>query len=138
MYVSLVASHRDPEWYRSAHMEFGGCSAVNVDSSTEWLELYAGSLVLIQNVLNLTIINYLALYIIYSSCSIGVSIFHDGRYYNHSYNHGYYNQLPPVRTGFVTCNGNEPNISYCKLSSCSSDCNGEIGVKCDNSKRYTN
>ena len=70
----------------------------------------------------------LALYIIYS---IVVSIFHDGRYHNHI--------LPVVWTGSVTCNGNEPNIAHCKLSSCSSDCNAyvsDIGIKCDYSKRY--
>ena len=74
---------------------------------------------------------FLALYI-YASCSIGVSIFHDGRYHDHI--------LPLVRTGSVTCNGSESNISYCKLSSCSSECNGydDIGIKCDYSKRYTN
>ena len=135
MYVSLVASHRDPEWYRSAHMEFGGHSAFvvmphhhTVDSLTKWLKLSADSLVLIQNVFNHII---LALYIIYAPCPVGVSLFQDGRHYNHI--------LPVVRTGSVTCNGNEPNIAHCKLSSCSSDCNAyvsDIGIKCDYSKRY--
>ena len=71
-----------------------------------------------------------SLNIIYVSCSIGVSIFHDGRYYNHI--------LPLVRTGFVTCNGNEANIAHCELSSCSSECYGhavDVGIKCDYSKR---
>ena len=59
---------------------------------------------------------------------IGISIFHDGRYYNHI--------LPLVRTGFVTCNGNEANIAHCKLSSCSSECyEVDVGIKCDYSKR---
>ena len=115
-------------------MEFGGHSAVimhisnTADSLTKWLKLSAVSLVLIQNVFNQF---FLALYI-YASCSIGVSIFHDGRYHDHI--------LPLVRTGSVTCNGSESNISYCKLSSCSSECNGydDIGIKCDYSKRYTN
>ena len=56
MYVSLVASHQDQEWYRSAHMEFGGYSAVAAASSLKkWLKLSADSLVLIQNVFNLII-----------------------------------------------------------------------------------
>ena len=135
MYVSLVASHQDQEWYRSVHMEFGRHSAVTaLDSLTKWLKLSADSLVLIQNVFNL-LYNYSGSLhnLLYVSCSIAISIFHDGRYYNHI--------LPVVWTGSVTCNGNEPNIAHCKLISCSSDCkNGfDVGIKCDYSKKnYTN
>ena len=70
-----------------------------------------------------------SLNIIYASCSIGVSIFYDGRYYNHI--------VPLVRTGLVTCSGNEANIAHCKLSSCmSSECyEVDAGIKCDYSKR---
>lgn len=56
----------------------------------------------------------------------GVSLFHDGRYTNHT--------LPLFRFSDVYCSGRETNISSCSLgrATCPQKCAGsEMGLKCD-------